>query len=66
MAHSLLPITRKGIPSPYLITPRTDAEAACGKATLIAAGDLDILIEGIKRVAPERTDLVTKFEALKN
>lgn len=64
MAH-LFPFSYRGIPSPYLITPRTEAEATTGKATLIAIGDLDILIAGIKEAAPEREDLIEKFEMLR-
>lgn len=63
---SLLPFAKKGLPAPYLITPATNEEATTGKATLIAAGDFDVLLDGIRAVAPERLDLIEKFERLRN
>lgn len=60
----LLPFARRGLPAPFLIVPRTREEASTGRATLIAAGDLHVLIAGIGAVAPERRDLIEKFEAL--
>lgn len=54
----------RGVPWPYLITPQTDDEALNGRATLLSAGDLRTLIDVVKEAAPERTDLVEKFEEL--
>lgn len=64
MPLSKLPFARRGLPGPYMITPRTNEEASCGQATLIAMGDLAVLVAGIMAVAPEREDLIEKFNKL--
>lgn len=66
MAISLFPLSHRGVPSPFLITPQTSEEATSGKATLIAAGDIAVILTGIATTAPERTDLITKFETLRD
>lgn len=58
-------LARKGVPWPYLITPKTDDEANCGHATLLTEGDLIILLGALKGSRKWRDDhLIAKLEAL--
>lgn len=63
----MLKLARRGVPYPFLITPRTDQEARSGKATLLTDGQLEILLHALGS-SPKWNDpeLATKLESLRD
>jgi hypothetical protein len=47
-----LGLAKKGLPWPYIITPQSEGEARCGKATLLTEGHIHTIVgalEGSKK-----------------
>lgn len=58
--------SRKGMPYPYIITPESEGEARCGKATLLTDGHIEILLSALKGSRKWKDpELIAKLEALK-
>lgn len=51
-------------PEPYLITPRDEFEARCGKATLVTNTQLDDIIRSLRKSTYD-PDLMEKLEELR-
>lgn len=60
-------LSRRGLPYPFLITPRDDNEARCGTATLLTDGHIHTLVGALKGSRKwNDVDLIEKLEELRD
>jgi hypothetical protein len=60
-----LGLAKKGLPWPYIITPQSESEARCGKATLLTEGQIHTIVGALKGSHKwNDTELVAKLEEL--